>query len=126
MATLSEWIAGETTDGVALPADKVAAYRARHRVKRALAADGSPGIVQRAITFATSAAKHVAAGSPKASQEVIDNRLAICQQCDKFSGSRCTVCGCGCSGSKTFLNKLSWADQECPHPDGAKWGKANV
>jgi hypothetical protein len=30
MATLSEWLAGETADGRKLPDGKVAAYRARH------------------------------------------------------------------------------------------------
>lgn len=28
------------------------------------------------------------------SPEKLDSRLAICQPCEKWSGSRCTACGC--------------------------------
>jgi len=75
----------------------------------------------RAVNFASSAAKHIMAGRPKATPEQIQDRLEICRACDKFENNRCQICGCSCNGSKDFMNKLAWADQECPHPDGPKW-----
>lgn len=30
------------------------------------------------------------------------------------------MCGCNVNRKKVFLNKLAWADQECPL---GKWGK---
>ena len=30
------------------------------------------------------------------------------------------MCGCNVNGKKVFLNKLAWADQECPL---GKWKK---
>ena len=36
--------------------------------------------------------------------------------------SQCLVCGCNLSRKKIFMNKLAWADQECPL---SKWGKEN-
>jgi hypothetical protein len=32
----------------------------------------------------------------------------------------CSVCGCNINTKKIFMNKLAWADQECPI---GKWGK---
>jgi hypothetical protein len=34
--------------------------------------------------------------------------------------STCLMCGCNLSKKKVFLNKLAWADQECPL---GKWKK---
>lgn len=139
MATIQEWLDGQTADGRELDTAIANIYRRRRGLQpleRALAPGGSPDFYpgcsstakklpsrsQRAVNFAKSAVKHAAAGSPKAPQDVIDARLAICKACDKFDGNRCTVCGCGCSAKAAYLNKLSWADQTCPHPDGPKWG----
>lgn len=74
-------------------------------------------------TFLKSLAFHVWAGFPKSSQQQIDSRFAICQACDEFYNSKdstCLVCGCNISRKKVFLNKLAWADQECPV---GKWKK---
>lgn len=80
-----------------------------------------PGLVRRAVNFAAALAAHVAAGSPRADQETIDARLAICQTCPLFDGRRCqhVACGCAVSAADQFLNKLAWGDQGCP--DG-RWG----
>lgn len=42
--------------------------------------------------------------------------------CEQFNKTRseCNVCGCSISQKKRFLNKLAWADQECPLN---KWNK---
>jgi hypothetical protein len=34
--------------------------------------------------------------------------------------STCMMCGCNVNNKKIFMNKLAWADQECPDK---KWLK---
>ena len=78
-----------------------------------------PSLIQKAKNFATSTARHVAAGMPQASQEQIDARFAICQGCEFFDGRACTKCGCPVVREKAFVSKLSWANEKCP---AGKWG----
>lgn len=61
-------------------------------------------------------------GLPKSTLEEINQRYSICIQCDKFDKqkSQCTICGCNITRKSQFLNKLAWADQECPI---GKWNK---
>lgn len=65
---------------------------------------------------------HVYAGFPKSTQQQINDRYVICISCDKFNKakSECSICGCLIGKKKRFLNKLAWADQECPI---GKWNK---
>ena len=79
-------------------------------------------ILYKLKTFSKSLLFHIWAGFPKSSQQQIDYRYNICQNCDMFdkNNSQCLVCGCNLSRKKIFLNKLAWADQECPLN---KWGK---
>ena len=35
----------------------------------------------------------------------------------------CSICGCNINTKKKFMNKLAWADQECPI---GKWKKIGV
>jgi hypothetical protein len=78
-----------------------------------------PGLLQKAKNFAASAARHVAAGMPQATQEQIDQRFAICQACELFDGKACTKCGCPVVRERQFVSKLSWANEKCP---AGKWG----
>lgn len=74
-------------------------------------------------TFFKSLFFHVYAGFPKSTQKEIDDRFSICTDgCDMYNSkdSTCMLCGCNINNRKQFLNKLAWADQECP--DG-KWFK---
>lgn len=73
-------------------------------------------------TFVKSLLFHIYAGFPKSSKEQILFRYSICQQCDMFNqkDNQCLVCGCNINKKKVFLNKLAWADQECPI---GKWNK---
>ena len=80
-----------------------------------------PSLIQRAANFATSAAKHVAAGMPQATQEQIDARFAICQACEHYDSKACRLCGCPVAREKAFVSKLSWANEKCP---AGKWGPA--
>ena len=83
----------------------------------------APSIAQKAANFATSAAKHVAAGMPQASQEQIDARFAICQTCPHYDGRACRLCGCPVVREQAFVSKLSWANEKCP---AGKWGPVEV
>ena len=80
-----------------------------------------PGVslLQKAANFAASAARHVAAGAPQASDEEVARRFAICEGCEHFDGKACRQCGCPVVREKKFLSKLSWADSSCPV---GKWG----
>ena len=62
------------------------------------------------------------AGFPKANQNEIWHRYSICTRCEHFDDkeSVCNMCGCNITHKKQFLNKLAWADQECPDK---KWSK---
>ena len=75
-----------------------------------------PGLtlVQKASNFAASAARHVAAGMPQASEEEVARRFAICEGCEHFDGRACKQCGCPVVRQKQFISKLSWANEKCP------------
>ena len=79
----------------------------------------APSLIQKAKNFATSAAKHVKAGMPRASQEQIDARFQICQGCEHFDGKACKKCGCPIKREQAFVSKLAWANEKCPV---GKWG----
>lgn len=77
-------------------------------------------------TFLKSLWFHIYAGLPKSSKDQILERYRICTGGCEFYNSKdstCMVCGCNVNNKKVFLNKLAWADQECPK---GKWGKVNV
>jgi hypothetical protein len=59
---------------------------------------------------------HIGHGMPKSSQSVIDSRYSICLSCDSFDkkNKECIECGCNINNKRIFMNKLAWADQECP------------
>lgn len=76
-------------------------------------------LAQKAANFAASAAKHIAAGAPRCTQEQIDARFAICQACEHFDGKACKKCGCPIRREQAFVSKLAWANEKCPV---GKWG----
>ena len=55
----------------------------------------------------------------KCTQKQIDERLAICKQCEFYENEVCLKCGCSLSREKNFMNKLYWPDKSCPI---GKWG----
>jgi hypothetical protein len=57
---------------------------------------------------------HICAGMPKSSKEQIRIRYDICTSCDSFYNNQCLECGCNINNKKIFMNKLAWADQQCP------------
>jgi hypothetical protein len=87
--------------------------------RRRKPAEDGPSLVTKAANFAASAAKHLAAGMPQATDEQVAERFAICQGCEHFDGKACRKCGCPVVREKKFLSKLSWAGESCPV---GKWG----
>jgi hypothetical protein len=79
----------------------------------------NPSLAEKVANFATSAARHFAAGMPQATEEQVAARFAICQTCEHFDGKACRQCGCPVVREKKFLSKLSWAGESCPV---GKWG----
>lgn len=79
-------------------------------------------ILRKIQTFCKSLLFHVWAGFPKSTQQEIMQRFDICKSCEFYDNSRsqCLACGCNINTKKIFLNKLAWADQECPQK---KWTK---
>ena len=65
---------------------------------------------------------HVYRGFPKSTPDQIQKRYMICKSCLEFDDKKgeCSICGCTINTKKVFLNKLAWADQECPL---GKWQK---
>jgi hypothetical protein len=78
---------------------------------------------QKVANFATSAAKHLAAGMPRATDAQVAERFAICQACEHFDGKACRKCGCPIVREKQYISKLSWAGESCPV---GKWGTASA
>lgn len=73
-------------------------------------------------TFIKSLIFHIWNGFPKTTKAEILYRYNLCVSCENFNSkkSECGVCGCAISTQSKFLNKLAWADQECPVK---KWPK---
>lgn len=78
-----------------------------------------PPLAERVGNFVKSAAQHVAAGMPRATDEQIAARFAICQGCEFLLDGACSRCGCPVVRESKFLSKLSWANEQCPE---GKWG----
>lgn len=80
-----------------------------------------PGVtlIQKARNFAASAVRHVRQGMPRATEEQVARRFAICEACEHFDGRACRKCGCPVVRERQFLSKLSWAGESCPV---GKWG----
>lgn len=82
-----------------------------------------PPLLTRLANFAVAAAAHAVKGNPTVPEEVMQERLAICRACPLFkvldqekNTGVCTHQSCGCTiqDNITYLNKIAWADQECP------------
>lgn len=80
-------------------------------------------LLQKVANFSVAAARHVAAGMPRASQEEVERRFAICRQCEHYDGNACKKCGCPVKRERKFISKLAWANESCP---AGKWGPADT
>lgn len=87
-----------------------------------------PKLINKVANFVAAATQHAIAGNPTVTEEQMKARLVICQGCELFKlnknavGGVCTheTCGCNIQDNLNYLNKIAWADQECPI---GKWGK---
>ena len=69
-----------------------------------------PSIVKKAVSFAKSAARHVAAGLPSVTPAEQDRRMALCLECDQYNAVKQSCRKCGCR----MKLKTSWALEKCP------------
>jgi len=102
--------------------DLVAAYHAKLAERSKASAHPTPsmpGLLERVGNFAASAIRHVGEGAPRCTDEQVAERFAICQACEHYTGSACRKCGCGVSGQRGLVSKLSWSGESCPV---GKWG----
>jgi hypoxanthine phosphoribosyltransferase len=82
---------------------------------------GMPPLPNRLLHFSYALYKHLLNGFPTCTEDQVQTRLDICKECNLYTGTHCSHASCGCNinGSVKFLNKLAWADQQCPE---SKWG----
>lgn len=81
-----------------------------------------PTISTRINNFTTATVKHIKSGRPHCSDEQRKERFEICKsdKCGMFvkrgDGGICAhqKCGCILRSEGWFMDKLSWADSECP------------
>lgn len=80
-----------------------------------------PTLLKKIGHFSWALARHLYKGVPTVTQEELDRRLAICQECPLLKknglvGGVCTheSCGCTIQDEVVFLNKIAWADEKCP------------
>lgn len=73
-----------------------------------------PSITEQVVHFASDMTKWAASGFAITDPSEKDRRLSICQGCEKYTGTRCSECGCQCSWA-------SWLEtKDCPL---GKWKK---
>jgi hypothetical protein len=84
---------------------------------------GPPNLARKLYNFSVASIGHFIRGNPTCTQEEIDERLTVCKGCELYRPSMvnedtgiCThsTCGCNINSDVVYLNKLAWADQECP------------
>ena len=69
-----------------------------------------PDLLTQAANAVQAAVAHAAAGFPRASEEEVARRKALCLACEHYrpSDDRCSRCGCHLSV------KMAWEEQKCP------------
>ena len=80
-----------------------------------------PSPLQKIVNFIPAITIHTVDGFKEVTQEEIDRRFKICQECPLYKklgedSGICThrSCGCNVGQEKKFLNKLAWASERCP------------
>lgn len=69
---------------------------------------GVASLSDKAKSFTKAAVKHVASGLKTREKKEIRNIIAICQECEFYTGKRCRKCGCN------MKKKIQWATTHCP------------
>ena len=81
-----------------------------------------PSLPQQAVNVTVATVRHVVAGRPRATDDEVTARLAICVACPFYETveegvGKCNHHKCGCPLRAAHVqgrNKLRWADQTCP------------
>lgn len=73
-------------------------------------------MIHKFFIFVKSLLFHIYRGFPKCTQSQINYRYNICLDCESYdqNNKECLECGCNVNNKKIFMNKLAWADQQCP------------
>lgn len=81
--------------------------------------------IKRVFRFLYALFWHIISGFPTANNQQILERYSICIICENFNHEKsiCNICGCNLSKRKEFMNKLAWADSECPID---KWSSIDI
>ena len=74
-----------------------------------------PSVWRQTVNYAAAVARHAAAGLPKVSEQVYQDRLNVCALCTLLNAGRCSQCGC------PVEDKALWAQETCPHPITNYW-----
>ena len=82
--------------------------------------DSETSFIGKLKNFAKATVGHISSGMKLCDESKVIERHNICRSCEFFKNDVCSQCGCPLYRTKTFVSKLSWADQECPV---GKWGK---
>lgn len=82
-----------------------------------------PNYFTKLMNFGGAVINHTLNGSPTVDIKTRQERLAVCQGCELFQPNneagtsgicRHNSCGCNIQDNNDYLNKIAWADQECP------------
>lgn len=117
-------------------------FLAQHRAKQAASVPTPtrkkpPSLFQKAKSLGGAVVRHVMAGLPKATPDMIQSRLAICMKCPNYTPrdpktafdtlrhlpvvANCAECGCYIHSANIQPNKLALPMEKCPLPE-PKWG----
>ena len=81
--------------------------------------------VQRIASATNVVSQTLLNGGHLASQEIIDQRLAICRDCSHHVDQKCDICGCQATQQQVWMNKIAHAASGCPD-NPPKWGAVNA
>ncbi len=89
--------------------------------------EATPSFAQKVINFGKSVIDHLTSGAQKVSNEVYDQRLSICSNCEQCDKSNevwtCKLCGCNLQEGAILPGKARWTEQQCPLD---KWPKVEL
>jgi hypothetical protein len=73
-----------------------------------------PPLIIRGLNFAAAWARSGLGGFKRCTQQEIEARLAICQECPNLKDNHCQLCGCACVADNQLMNKLAMKTASCP------------
>lgn len=76
----------------------------------------TPSLPRQATRYVTALARWTTAGRPTRDAVEVERIFTqICQPCEKFNGTSCSVCGCRVNRDQSALrNKIAMGTEHCP------------